>query len=118
MKAKRPFWVRVKGFVRLCVGWRRMRWGHCPACNDDAPEVDRCVVCNFFRFLRDEKQPKTLWDFKQAVWMRFKRWVRESDDMADHILLTDVDCHISRSGGTLPENVDKANGKDEAQDEG
>jgi len=78
-------WVRVQGFVRLAIGWRRMRWGHCPACNDDAPECDRCLVCNYFRFLRDARQPKTLWNFKQAVWLRFRRWV---DD---------------------PENVDKAN---------
>ena len=111
MKEKRPFWVRVKGFVRLAVGWRRMRWGHCPACNDDAPECDRCCVCNHFRFLRDAKQPKTLWDFKRALWERFKRWNAECGVIADYCMMTDADCHISRSGGTLPENVDKANCK-------
>jgi len=39
-------------------------------------------------------------------WNRLMDKVIEND-LNDHSLLTDVDCHISRMGGTLPENVGK-----------
>lgn len=29
----------------LRVHWRLGIWQHCPACNDDAPAIDRCMVC-------------------------------------------------------------------------
>lgn len=31
--------------VSRFIGWWRMLWGHCPACNDDAPECDNCKIC-------------------------------------------------------------------------
>lgn len=30
---------------KLRLLWRLGAWHHCPACNDDAPAVDSCIVC-------------------------------------------------------------------------
>lgn len=38
--------------------------GFCPACNSDAPEIDRCWLCRGYRWDRDgvpNKQTKRLW---------------------------------------------------------
>lgn len=73
----------VRRIVRIFIGWKRMRFGFCPACNDDAPAVDRCLVCNYFRFMMDSNRPKTTREFKRAVWLRFLRWLDEGDNLDD-----------------------------------
>lgn len=35
----------MKRLFQKLVGWWRLRRGYCPACNSDAPEIDRCSLC-------------------------------------------------------------------------
>lgn len=58
-------WARI-------VGKSRLLYGFCPACNSDAPEVDRCEVCLGYRSADGvcEFPPS---DARKAVWR--KRWM-------------------------------------------
>jgi hypothetical protein len=58
-------WARI-------VGKSRLLYGFCPACNSDAPEVDRCEVCLGYRSADGvcEFPPS---DARKAVWL--KRWM-------------------------------------------
>ncbi len=51
--------------LRIMLGRYRMLWGWCPACNSDAPSVDRCLVC---------APEQGRWSDRTAelVWQRFK----------------------------------------------
>lgn len=55
------------GFFARLVGCWRLWWGLCPCCNSDAPEMDRCDVCNAFRL--STFPPST--DRKAVWWRRF-----------------------------------------------
>jgi hypothetical protein len=74
---------KVRRIVRIFIGWKRMRFGFCPACNEDAPEVDRCPVCNYFSYMLEFHRPQTLNELKHAVWARFKRWLDDGDNLDD-----------------------------------
>lgn len=36
------WWLSLRGAYRLA-------WGFCPRCNSDAPEIDRCAICDGYR---------------------------------------------------------------------
>ncbi len=36
----------MKRLFQKRVGWWRLRRGYCPACNSDAPEIDRIAMPN------------------------------------------------------------------------
>jgi len=56
--------------------WRLKLWGHCPNCNDDAPELDGCMVCcgrthgvrDQFRDWAPTKQEKELMADRWEQW--------------------------------------------------
>lgn len=68
-------WVRAT-FLRMRGRWRQW-WDHCPACNDDAPELDRCPVCEsraaFVRGYRSYPRPDDV--LKARQWKRFEQYV-------------------------------------------
>lgn len=37
--------TNVSIWLRLALGWWRLKWNDCPNCNSDAPEIDNCLVC-------------------------------------------------------------------------
>ena len=36
----------IKAFTCLMVARYRIFWGFCPLCNSDAPEIDKCILCD------------------------------------------------------------------------
>jgi hypothetical protein len=57
----------------LLRGWWRHLWGHCPECNDDAPECDNCIVCQGFDSRERFKWPKPCHkDMRAEHWRRFR----------------------------------------------
>lgn len=54
------WWARLRG------KWR-MHFGFCPACNSDAPGVDRCEVCNGYTGHSSEFPPNAA---RKSVWLR------------------------------------------------
>ena len=44
----------IEWLVYLRGMWR-IRWGNCPVCNSDAPDLDTCTYCHGFRGWRDKK---------------------------------------------------------------
>ncbi len=54
--------------IRRLVGWYRLLWGYCPACNSDAPAIDSCYVC---RGITGEGVPAI--KDKPLAWERFTR---------------------------------------------
>lgn len=58
-------------------GMWRIRFGFCPICNSDAPELDTCKFCDGFRGYRDKTARRELeWKWLKHTnreWMRY--WV-------------------------------------------
>ena len=55
---------------KLIRAYSRIMWGFCPACNSDAPAIDKCMVC-----MRSREYPPA--KVMKARWMRrFKRRLR------------------------------------------
>jgi hypothetical protein len=47
---RRPFWEKA-------IGYWRLSWGLCPACNSDAPEIDKCEICFSYGAKHSETHP-------------------------------------------------------------
>ncbi len=60
--------------VYLRGAWR-IRWGSCPLCNSDAPEMDDCAFCNGWYGWRDKAARRDLllkWlKYTKRDWMRY-----------------------------------------------
>ena len=56
----------------LLRSWWRIRWGLCPLCNMDAPEVDECLMCADFS--REDWPPSK--EQRQKWWDECKAGVR------------------------------------------
>ncbi len=50
-------------------GYWRIRFGQCPVCNSDAPELDTCEFCESFRGWRDKTARREL----MLKWLKFTK---------------------------------------------
>lgn len=57
---------------RRWVGWWRVRWGYCPACNFDAPEIDTCKICAPFSWAKSRRAYPMRGDALELMYKRFK----------------------------------------------
>lgn len=61
--------TKLPDWLWKLIGWWRLWWHFCPACNSDAPEVDKCQVCEGYRTSRDGYPPSV--ETKARWWRRF-----------------------------------------------
>ncbi len=61
---------RKLGFWKKLRGWWRAKWGFCPECNNDAPELDSCRVCGGYSVASGGEYPHPK-EAQERWWKRF-----------------------------------------------
>jgi len=63
--------IAIQRRLSLIKGRLRLRYGFCPMCNSDAPELYDCPVCDGYHSARGDKYPPVI-DTKDKWWSGYK----------------------------------------------